>query len=185
MIQLDRNSPIPLYEQLKSQIRNLLMLRLLRPGDTIGSSAQLAQNLLISPAISERALRELEKEGVVSRASGVYVISEMGLQGAAHKIEESLQNFAESLMTSRRNGISWEKLHEVYDQVKTSETKTESSTVPHFMGKQVCPYCREKIQSSEAVSQCFVCKTPHHQECWSEAEHCAVFGCSGKVPIRL
>lgn len=48
-----------------------------------------------------------------------------------------------------------------------------------------CPYCRDAILKEPRVVACGRCHTPHHGECWNEAQGCSVYGCPGGEVVRL
>jgi predicted RNA-binding Zn-ribbon protein involved in translation (DUF1610 family) len=45
-----------------------------------------------------------------------------------------------------------------------------------------CPYCLAVIGPDEAFGTCPQCHAPHHNECWTENDGCAVYGCTC-VPV--
>ncbi|MFD6090584.1 GntR family transcriptional regulator [Oerskovia sp. NPDC060338] len=65
---VDLEGPVPVYEQIRSQVTALVSLGALSPGDRLPSSRDLARDLGISVGTVQRAYRELEAAGaVVSR----------------------------------------------------------------------------------------------------------------------
>lgn len=40
-----------------------------------------------------------------------------------------------------------------------------------------CPYCQTPVLDDVYQVFCKSCGIPHHDECWQENGHCAVFGC--------
>jgi multiple sugar transport system substrate-binding protein len=68
---IDRNSPIPIYHQLKTLIREQIKSGLWRPGDRIPTEQELCQLYDISRAPVRQALRELAQEGVLIRRPGL------------------------------------------------------------------------------------------------------------------
>src|SRR5205807_486639 len=51
--------------------------------------------------------------------------------------------------------------------------------------EMVCPYCRTEIEptaSTEGITTCEGCNTPHHQECFAENGGCTLFGCKFAPP---
>jgi len=47
--------------------------------------------------------------------------------------------------------------------------------------ENLCPYCQAPVPGGLPVTNCPVCGTPHHAECWHENGGCAVYGCTGRV----
>ena len=78
MFVIDSRSPLPVYEQLKRQIRLHIASGRLRQGDRLPSIRELASLLRVNPNTVAKACGQLEYEGfVASRAgSGVYVTAD-------------------------------------------------------------------------------------------------------------
>jgi multiple sugar transport system substrate-binding protein len=68
---IDRNSPIPIYHQLKSLILEQIQSGLWRSGDRIPTEQELCRLYGISRAPVRQALSELAREGVLSRRPGL------------------------------------------------------------------------------------------------------------------
>ena len=75
MIALDYADKMPLYEQTKEKLRELIISGVLKPHDKIPSVRELASNLSINPNTIQKAYRELEQEGYIYSvtAKGNYV----------------------------------------------------------------------------------------------------------------
>ncbi|MDR7384668.1 GntR family transcriptional regulator [Promicromonospora iranensis] len=65
-LQVDLASPVPVYEQIRSQVSALVAVGGLRPGDRLPASRDLARDLGIAVGTVQRAYRELEASGVVT-----------------------------------------------------------------------------------------------------------------------
>lgn len=75
MIKVDIASFIPIYEQIKKQIKSKISLGSLKPNESLPSIRDLATKLIINPNTVARAYRELEKEGFIytRKGKGCYV----------------------------------------------------------------------------------------------------------------
>ena len=75
MIKIDTASFIPIYEQIKRQIKNRILLGDLRDNEPLPSIRDLATSLIINPNTVARAYRELEIEGFIytRKGKGCYV----------------------------------------------------------------------------------------------------------------
>lgn len=75
--QLDQQSPVPLYYQIKEQVRRLILAGRLQPGETIPSEDSLSEQLKVSRMTVRRALVDLASEGLLvrKRAIGTIVAS--------------------------------------------------------------------------------------------------------------
>ena len=71
MTTVDRSSPVPIYHQLKSLIRDRIETGMWRPGDRIPTEHELCDMYNISRAPVRQALTELAQEGLVTRRPGL------------------------------------------------------------------------------------------------------------------
>lgn len=60
----------PIYEQIVSQIKNMILGGTLREGDALPSMRLLAKELRISVITTKRAYEELEREGFITSLTG-------------------------------------------------------------------------------------------------------------------
>lgn len=67
---ISNSSGIPLYEQVKEQIKNKIVSNELKTGDLLPSIRSLAKDLRISVITTKNAYEELEKEGYVETVPG-------------------------------------------------------------------------------------------------------------------
>ena len=67
---LDTSSAVPIYVQIVDQVRRLIALGALRPGDRLPAVRDLAAQCRINRNTAARAIQELEREGVVRTQVG-------------------------------------------------------------------------------------------------------------------
>ncbi len=74
-IRVSTKDGIPLYQQIKNQIKYLIASGRLSAGEQLPPVRKLAEHLVINPNTAARAYRELESEGVLHtrQGSGVFV----------------------------------------------------------------------------------------------------------------
>lgn len=60
----------PIYDQIASQIKDMIMIGTLKEGDALPSMRLLAKELRISVITTKRAYEELEREGFIETATG-------------------------------------------------------------------------------------------------------------------
>jgi len=63
-------SPKPIYEQITSQIKNLILNGTLKEGDALPSMRLLAKELRISVITTKRAYEDLERDGFIETVMG-------------------------------------------------------------------------------------------------------------------
>lgn len=112
---ISSNTSKPIYEQITSQIKALIMSGELQTGDPIPSMRSMAKSLHVSVITVQRAYEELQRDGfietTVGRGSFVAAQNRDFLQEEQQrKVEEHLQAAVE---LARMNGISLDKLIDV------------------------------------------------------------------------
>ncbi len=111
---ISNNSESPIYEQIKDQIRTLIVKGQLKEGDALPSMRLLAKELRISIITTKRAYEELEREGYIESYTGKgsfvkAINTERVRESAVFEIEELLE---EVLHKAEVAGISLEELEE-------------------------------------------------------------------------
>ena len=93
---ISNTSGIPIYEQIKEQIKSAILTGEIAEGESLPSLRQLSKYLRISVLTVTRAYNELEEEGFVTnvQGKGSYVMprsSEMIREQLLREIEEGLE----------------------------------------------------------------------------------------------
>lgn len=65
MLKLNLNSPVPIYEQLVNEIRRLIEIKELKPGDSLPTIRSLASQLDVAVNTVARAYQELENSDLI------------------------------------------------------------------------------------------------------------------------
>lgn len=109
---ISNNTSKPIYEQITSQIKQMIMTGELKPGESIPSMRSLAKSLHISVITVQRSYEDLQKDGfietTVGRGSFVSAKNKDFIQEEKQReIESYLQKAIE---LSKENGISLTKL---------------------------------------------------------------------------
>ena len=113
-IHISNSSGIPIYEQLVTQIKNLILNGALQDGEALPSMRLLAKELRISVITTKRAYEELEREGFLStvEGKGSFVAAknpDLLREQQRRIVEDSL---AKSVESAKNYGISLEELQE-------------------------------------------------------------------------
>lgn len=88
MIHLDYRDSRPIYQQVKDNLRRLMVTDVLLPGDKLPSVRALAGQLSINPNTIQRAYAELEAEGYIFSVTGKgNFVSEGDTQNEARRRE--------------------------------------------------------------------------------------------------
>ncbi len=112
---ISSNTRKPIYEQITSQIKAMIMSGQLQTGDPIPSMRSLAKSIHVSVITVQKAYEDLQRDGfietTVGRGSFVAVRNKEFIQEEKQrKAEEHLQEAAE---IGRTSGIPVEKLVEL------------------------------------------------------------------------
>lgn len=111
---VSNRSGIPIYEQIKEQIKQAIFSGELREDDLLPSIRGLARDLKISVITTTRAYSDLEQEGFIVnvQGKGCYVLprnKELARENAMHKMESSL---ADAIAAAQTDGITKDEILE-------------------------------------------------------------------------
>ena len=99
-INIQSKSSVPIYEQIKNQMKDSIIAKELQEGEPLPSIRSLARDLKISVITTKRAYEELEKEGLIYSVAGkgFYVdnpdtgyLVEKKVQGLEERLDEVLK----------------------------------------------------------------------------------------------
>ncbi len=95
MIQIDYRSQKAIYEQVRDELKKLIMKGILKEDERIPSVREIAGQLAINPNTIQRAYRELENEGFIYSIKGRgNFVSARRYAEQEDRIEELLQSFS-------------------------------------------------------------------------------------------
>ena len=104
-------SDLPIYSQLVEQIKLGIVSGNLLPGERLMSVRDMATEAGVNPNTMQRALQELEREGMVysQRTAGRFVTENMKVIERAKKkfAEEQIRSFLEAM---KKLGYQWEEI---------------------------------------------------------------------------
>lgn len=107
-INIQSKSSVPIYEQIMTQIKELILAKELQEGEPLPSIRSLARDLKISVITTKRAYEELEKEGLVYSVAGkgFYVdspdmafLAEKKVQSVEEQLEAVLKHCKEAKLS--------------------------------------------------------------------------------------
>lgn len=112
---ISSNTSKPIYEQITTQVKAMIMSGELQTGDPIPSMRALAKSLHISVITVQKAYEDLQRDGFITTTvgRGSFVSAqnkEFYQEEQQRRVEEHLQ---EAVDISRASGISLEKLIEL------------------------------------------------------------------------
>ena len=104
-------SDLPIYSQLVEQIKLGIVSGNLLPGERLMSVRDMATEAGVNPNTMQRALQELERDGMVysQRTAGRFVTENMKVIERAKKkfAEEQIRSFLEAM---KKLGYQWEEI---------------------------------------------------------------------------
>jgi len=117
LLSIEFASPIPVYEQLKKQIKLAIARQSIAPGDALPSIRELAAFLKINPNTVARTFRELAQEKIIDGRAGIgYWISTFAVEK-----EDNLpllkEEFLKFLEKAVEMGFSRQDLKRVIDEL--------------------------------------------------------------------
>lgn len=112
---ISNSSGKPIYEQIVTQIKQLIMTDVLKEGDALPSMRLLAKELRISVITTKRAYEELEREGFIETITGKgsFVAGkdkELIREERYRQIEEFIEKACE---TAKMNGMTVDELQDI------------------------------------------------------------------------
>ena len=111
MVTINYRDGRPIYEQVKDDLRRLVVTGAMRPGEKLPSVRELAVSLAINPNTIQRAYGELEKRGVIYSVKGRgNFVSHDGSLVRLRRLEEIQKQMAELAETARELGANDEQL---------------------------------------------------------------------------
>jgi len=109
---ITNNSELPIFAQIKEQIKDQILSGELKENDMLPSLRQLAKDLKISVLTTTRAYNELEQEGFLTsrQGKGFYVMSGNSWLIKERFIQEVEANLQNAIQAARRASMSDEEL---------------------------------------------------------------------------
>ncbi len=125
MIQIDYRSQKAIYEQVRDELKKLIMKGILKEGDKIPSVREIAGSLAINPNTIQRAYRELESEGFIYsvKGKGNFVSARKDAE-QTDRIQGLIQSFKSRAAELLYLGVTEEEL---ISYIKKEEKKDDSN----------------------------------------------------------
>jgi len=107
----------PIYEQITSQMKNMILSGKLEEGSQLPSIRALAKDLRISVITTKRAYEELERDGFIITVAGKgsYVAENNSAVLKEEKMKQLEENVRRLIEEAYNSGISKEEVKEIFD----------------------------------------------------------------------
>ena len=112
---ISNSSKKPIYEQIASQIKNMIIIGELNEGDALPYMRVLAKELRISVITTKRAYEELERDGFIETATGrgSFVASKNTEFIKEEQLRRAEEHLLKSVDIAKSSGITLEELMEI------------------------------------------------------------------------
>ena len=114
-ILISNSSGKPIYEQITSQLKNLIITGALAEGEPLPSMRLLAKELRISVITTKRAYSDLERDGFIETVSGKgCFVAQKNLEFVREEhLRMAEEHLSQAVDLARSSGISYEELCEI------------------------------------------------------------------------
>lgn len=112
---ISNSSGKPIYEQITTQIKNMILNGTLKPGDSLPSMRLLAKELHISLITTKRAYEDLEKEGfIISVVGKGSFVKETDVELVREERLRRIETYLEQAVDiAKQSGIEMEELIQI------------------------------------------------------------------------
>ena len=110
MITINYRDPRPIYEQIQTELRRLMLSDVLPPGSRLPSVRELAGQLAINPTTIQRAYRELEADGYILSVAGKGSFVAQVDQLAEQQKKQAVDAFRAAAQKLRQLGLTQAQL---------------------------------------------------------------------------
>ena len=105
MIRLNYRDSRPIYEQIKDNLKKLIISGAIAEGERLPSVREMATQLAINPNTIQRAYRELESEGYIATVPGKGSFAARGGEMDAGRRQELFQKLEEAALELKYAGV--------------------------------------------------------------------------------
>lgn len=122
LVTLDRNSGTPVFRQICEQVRFQVAAGVLRVGDELPSTRELAAVLGINPMTVSKAYSQLEQDEILERRPGLALVVREGSRtgGACARRDELARLLAPVAVAARQLGVPATEAIELFRRVLRS-----------------------------------------------------------------
>ena len=124
---ITNSSGEPIYQQIYSQIKNMILTGALKEGDALPSMRTLAQQMRISIITTKRAYEELERDGFIESytGKGSFVKAQNRELFREQNLREAENLIAQACEKAKMCGIGLDELQEILKIIYGGENTDE------------------------------------------------------------
>jgi GntR family transcriptional regulator len=111
------SSGVPIYVQLKEQIRHAIETGALSAGDQLPGIRGLAETLVINPNTVIKVYRELEQEGVleIRHGLGAFIASHRRRRSKTEELQDAQRSVREFVETLKEQGLDEGEIRRLFE----------------------------------------------------------------------
>jgi GntR family transcriptional regulator len=115
LLEIDHHSGVPIYRQIKDQVREQIMAGRLKEGEQLVSVRELAAQLKVTPVTISKAYSAMETEGLLERRRGIGLfIAEIHSDKKKQTKESIIETLlSKAVTTAIQFGVSQNKLEKM------------------------------------------------------------------------
>jgi GntR family transcriptional regulator len=115
---INQRSSVPLYKQIKDNIKNLIYKKEINDGETLPSIRQLADDIRVNPNTVSKAYKELEGEGIILARQGIgYLVIAKPKNIKSILIEDSKNELNKIIIRLKNSGVDYDEFKEVIEEL--------------------------------------------------------------------
>lgn len=123
-VELRKDDPRPVYRQIADEFQRAVSLRILKPGESLPATRQLAVELRLNANTVQHAYRTLVLEGVVEIRRGLGAFVAAAPRESRHKPAAVARRIAErALREAFRHGLLASDLIQALDEISPSSAR--------------------------------------------------------------
>jgi GntR family transcriptional regulator len=128
---ISMDNPEPMYAQIESQLKDLILTDVLEPGTKLPSIRALASDLACSVITTRRVYEDLEREGFIRTrpGRGTVVAQIPDEEMRAHRREPVERALREAVRAARRAGLTEEDLHHFLEEIFQATFQRDDTNV--------------------------------------------------------
>lgn len=126
MIIIDPRSRIPIFEQIKNSITELIYTGVLKPHDQIPSIRGLAQDLGLNVNTVKKAFQDLESFGIIYTLSGRGSFVSENIPKDPRLKAKLIENVNHAVRNAMVNGISKDEVYDLVTKIYENTSKGHS-----------------------------------------------------------
>ncbi len=127
MMKIETASFVPIYEQIKKDIKSRISLGTLRPNESLPSIRDLAGELVVNPNTVARAYRDLENEGFIRTRKGKasFVAESSSSLVEKEKAKLLVEIVSRAVEEAAKFGFSLDEIGKAFEKLKTDQKRAE------------------------------------------------------------